>query len=61
MKTIIVTFQPSGEVQIEATGFKGEACTKATAEIEKALGIAGKRQRKGEFYAKETNTIQQGR
>jgi len=51
-----------GTIKIEAIGFTGNACEKATAAIEKALG--GKetgRARKPEFYKKETKQINQGR
>jgi hypothetical protein len=50
MKTILVTIDTTGEVKIDAIGFKGNACEKATAEIEKALGVPGKRTKKPEFF-----------
>lgn len=55
MKTIIVTIAPTGEIKIETTGFKGNACEKATAEIEKALGLAGQRRKKPEYYYDRNN------
>lgn len=51
MKEIKVTIEPTGEVKIEALGFTGNACTKATETIERALGKPGKRTHKPEFYA----------
>lgn len=50
MKTITVNIDVTGEVKIEATGFKGSACTKATEEIERALGTVGKRNKKPEYW-----------
>lgn len=38
MKTIIVEISTTGEVKIDAVGFKGKACTQATNAIEIALG-----------------------
>jgi hypothetical protein len=50
MKSIEVIVSAGGEVNIEAVGFKGSACEKATAAIEKALGIVGQRKKKMEYY-----------
>ena len=59
-KQIEILIQPNGEIQIEAVGFKGGACEKATAAIEQALGVAGKRQKKPEYYAAAAAGQQQG-
>src|SRR5262249_3213824 len=56
MKQIIVEITPEGEVQIDAIGFKGTACEKATAEIEKALGLPATRKKKPEYHA-QSNTV----
>jgi hypothetical protein len=48
MKTIIVEISTTGEVKIDAVGFTGNACEKATAAIEAALGKTVSRQRKPE-------------
>lgn len=56
MKTIQVLVSPQGEVQIEATGFKGNACEQATADIEKALGVTGKKIKKPEYYQTAAHT-----
>lgn len=50
MKQIKVTVNEDGSLEIEAVGYKGNACEKATAALEKALGVAGKRTKKPEFY-----------
>lgn len=61
MKTIIVEVKEDGTVKIDAIGFTGAACEKATAEIEKALGTAGKRNKKPEYHqgAAQTTRVQQ--
>lgn len=56
MKSVIVIITPDGEVQIDAVGFKGTACEKATAEIEKALGVPSTRKKKPEYHA-QSNTV----
>lgn len=60
MKSILIEISPTGEVQIEAVGFKGNACEKATAELEKALGAAKSRKKKPDYYAATTTTQQIG-
>lgn len=57
MKTITIEITPKGEVSIEATGFKGNACEKATREIEKALGEVKSAKKKPEWFA-ATNATQ---
>jgi len=49
MKTISVDISETGEVKIEATGFKGKGCKEATAAIEKAIGVVKATQTKPEF------------
>jgi len=51
MKTITVEIKEDGQVRIEAAGFTGSACEKATEAIEKALGVpSGNRNKKPEYY-----------
>jgi len=51
MKRVIeVMVGPAGELKIEAVGFVGADCEKATAFLEQALGIAKARQKKSEFH-----------
>lgn len=59
MKTITVEINNDGEVTIETSGYKGEACVKATAEIEKALGIPAAHKKKPEYYQNEIKAGQQ--
>ena len=59
-KQLIVTVSAEGELSIEAVGFKGNACEKASAALEKALGVATKRTKKPEFFQNNTNRQQAG-
>ena len=54
-KTIEVIVNPTGEVKIDALGFKGADCEKATAFLEKALGQVSTKQKKPEFYKQAQN------
>ena len=49
-KTIEVVVNPDGGIRIDAVGFKGADCEKATAFLEKALGQVKARQKKPEFH-----------
>ncbi len=49
-RTIEVVIGPAGELKIEAVGFAGADCEKATAYLEQALGIAKGRQKKPEYH-----------
>lgn len=57
MKQIIIEVSATGELKIEAVGFKGNACEKATRALEEALGKPSNRKKKPEYY--QTNTNQQ--
>jgi hypothetical protein len=48
-KTIEVIVSTGGEIKIDAVGFKGADCEKATAFLEKALGTVKGRQKKPEY------------
>ena len=60
MKQIIVTIEDNGQVRIDALGFRGNACEKATAVIESALGKADKKGRKPEYFQTKGQTVAQG-
>jgi len=53
MKQIEITISGKGEVQVEAVGYSGADCEQATAELEKALGVAGKRTAKPERFQQQ--------
>lgn len=60
MKSIQVLIDETGAVEIEAIGFKGNACEKATAGLEKALGVVRNKKKKPEFHQEEKPRVQQG-
>ncbi len=59
MRTITVNVSPAGSIQVDANGFKGKGCDKATEQIEIALGGAAKRskKKKPEFFASPTTGV----
>ena len=59
MKTIEVIINTSGQLTINAAGFSGTDCEKATAFLEQALGKLTAKQRKPEFYQRTQRTNQQ--
>lgn len=51
---VIVTVTPAGSVKIDAVGFKGGACEKATEQLHVVLGGGGAtsdKKRKPDFFA----------
>lgn len=50
---VVVEISPSGSINIDAKGFTGKGCEKATEQLEVVLGGAGKtsKKRKPEFFA----------
>ena len=55
---IEIIVSPTGDISIDAVGFKGADCEKATRFIEDALGSVAKRNRKPE-YAQATTVARQ--
>ena len=49
-RKILVRITPAGDITVEAEGFKGNGCEAATKAIEDALGKAGTRTRKPDFW-----------
>jgi len=45
-KEIVITIGPKGEIKIEAKGFEGRNCIRATQPFEEALGKVGERKMK---------------
>lgn len=60
MKTINVVIAPDGSIRIDAVGFKGADCEKATKFLEDALGVTADRKRKPEFHHSQGHQQQQG-
>jgi hypothetical protein len=64
MKTTIeIIVSPTGDITIDAIGFKGADCEQATKFLEEALGVAAQKQRKPEYHqaARHHNQQQLGR
>jgi hypothetical protein len=59
MKVIEIIIKVSGQLTINAAGFSGSDCEKATAFLEQALGRISAKQRKPEFYQRNQRTQQQ--
>ncbi len=51
-KNIELVIQPSGEITVEAVGFTGMDCEKATAFLEETLGKVAKRKHKVAYYCR---------
>ncbi len=47
------------EIQIDAVGFKGLDCEKATALLEEALGVVGQKTKKPEYHQRTSSTDEQ--
>ena len=47
-RTIEIIMGTTGEIQIDAAGFKGPDCEKATQFLEEALGVVGQKTKKPE-------------
>jgi len=58
-RTIEIIIAPSGEIQIDAVGFKGSDCEKATQFLEEALGVVGQKIKKPEYHQSSARTNQQ--
>ena len=56
-REVIIDISAAGSVNIEAKGFTGNACAKATEEIEIVLGGEGKKTKKPEFFNPATNAV----
>ncbi len=49
-KTIEIIVHPNGELKIDAMGFQGSDCEKATKFLEEALGTVGDKRKKPEYH-----------
>lgn len=59
MKQVTIEIDTDGNIRVEASGFKGADCEKATKAMEEALGKAGDRKKKPDYYqAGSTGNIQ---
>ena len=58
-RSIEVIVSPTGEIKIDAVGFKGADCEQATRFLEEALGMPTHRQRKPEYHQRNAHHLQQ--
>ena len=58
-RTIEIIIGTTGEIQIDAVGFKGPDCEKATQFLEEALGVVGQKVKKPEYHQRSTSRNQQ--
>ena len=58
-RTIEVTVDPGGNIQIEGVGFQGSDCEKATKFLEEALGTVTTRTKKPEYHQRSRSSAQQ--
>jgi hypothetical protein len=49
-RSLEIIVHPNGELQVDAFGFSGADCEKATAFLEQALGARKRKMRKPEYY-----------
>ena len=57
--TIEIIVSPNGDISIDAFGFAGADCEKATRYLEEALGVISARERKPEFHQRQRAKQQQ--
>ena len=58
-RTIEIIIAPTGEIQIDAVGFKGPDCEKATKFLEEALGVVGQKSKESEYHQRSARVSQQ--
>jgi len=58
-RAIEVIVSPTGEIKIDAVGFKGADCEQATRFLEEALGVVNHRAKKPEYHQSRTAKHQQ--
>ncbi len=57
--TIEVIVSPTGEIIVDAVGFKGADCEHATRYLEEALGVVQNKDRKPEYHRQRESRRQQ--
>ncbi len=58
-KSVEIIVSSSGDIQIDAVGFKGADCEKATRYLEEALGVVKGKVKKPELHQNRLNKTQQ--
>lgn len=59
MRTIEIIIDRTGDLEIDAVGFKGADCEKATRFLEQALGNVANRRHKPEYHARTRTAAKQ--
>ena len=59
-RTIEISIHTTGEIQIEAVGFQGADCERATKFLEEALGVEMNKTKKPEYH-QSTRTMKRQR
>ncbi len=58
-RSIEIVVSPTGELHIDAVGFKGADCEQATRFLEEALGTVGAKVKKPEYHQQAHTKTQQ--
>jgi hypothetical protein len=61
LKLITITVSPTGETQLETSGFTGNSCQQASQALATALGIQTQEQLKSDYFLQlntQSNTVQ---
>lgn len=58
-RTIEIIVSTTGDILIDAVGFKGPDCEKATAFLEEALGLSGQKTKKPGYHQRANTRNQQ--
>ena len=53
-RSIEIIVSPTGDIKIDAVGFKGADCEQATRFLEEALGVVNQRAKKPEYHQLRT-------
>ena len=57
MKSIVIEIDENAEITVEANGFKGKSCEKATAALIAAIGVPASTKKKPEYNQEEKRTV----
>ena len=58
-RTIEIIVSTTGDISIDAVGFKGPDCERAAKFLEEALGVVGKKVKKPEYHQRSVRMNQQ--
>jgi len=55
MKSVVITIDEEGNIQIESSGFKGVSCLKELESLEKSLGKVSHLEKKPEYFSQDVS------